>query len=184
MLAVLAGAVLMSYHQPFISPGDAVIALAPAPVGRGWRAIHILSASCGCSQRVMRHLLARKPLEGAEEQVVLIEGLGEALEGSEAMAATLERRGVAVRRLRSAEIGAEVGLKGVPLLALVSPAGGPVYLGGYGTQGDQDDVLFRQVQAGERPRSLPIVGCAAGIAAMRQADPFGFKYGRTRLEER
>ena len=56
---VLVGGALTSFHQPFRTPGAGVLALAGDARGHDWRAIHFLSGSCQCSQRVMQHLLAR-----------------------------------------------------------------------------------------------------------------------------
>ena len=177
MCAVLCGAVLMSFHQPFLAPDRSLLSLASGGVRKGrWRAVHVLSLDCACSARVMRHLLERPTLRGADEEMLLIESTGAPLPGSEELARALEAHGMGVQRLDASEIPARFGLRGVPLLMIASPTGEVVYLGGYGPHEDQDEPLFERALAGRPTRALPIVGCAAGRAVMRQADPLGLKY--------
>ena len=178
VLAVLAGSVLMSYHAPFREPSAKILALAGGtPAGKPqWRAIHILSGSCGCSQRVMRHLLERRPFPAIHEEVLLVDGPESYLPGSKTLAAKLGDDGFKVRRIPLANIPEESGLRGVPLLVFASPQDEVVYLGGYGSAGDKDGAILDQIRLHRVPKSLPILGCAIGSRLRRRADPFHWKY--------
>lgn len=173
---VLAGGVLNSFHQPFQPPDRAIVALAPPPAHAGWRAIHVLSGSCSCSQRVMQHLLARPPLDHAEEQIVVIDGDEPYLEGSRALLQHLADRGTAVLHRSSAAIPQAIGLRGVPLLILVAPDQHVAYLGGYGSRDEDDITLLQQVRLAGHAAALPVLGCAVGTRLRRTADPLHLKY--------
>jgi hypothetical protein len=173
---VFIGGVLTSYHQPFRTPDERILSLVKDP-GRGrWRALHVLSGSCGCSQKVMAHLLKRHPFDGLVEQVLVIDG-GEAyLPGSDVLLAKLAQQGFAVSHLAANDISQDVGLRGVPLLIFASPENKIFYMAGYGSFGDQDTKILQQIRAGQRPKGLPVVGCAVGRQVRSKADPFRLKY--------
>lgn len=194
--AILIGALLVSYHQPFQAPdeGDAsLLALAPplAPdPTRPWRAVHFLSGSCGCSQRVMAHLLARHPLPGVQEQILLIDNSDNPdnpdnsdanpepyLPGTANLLTRLKDDGFQVTHLPPARIPANSGLHGVPLLLLASSGNThKIYLGGYGRLNDQDTVLLAALRQGRPTTPLPILGCAVGAHLRRTLDPLHLKY--------
>ncbi len=171
---VLTGGILTSYHMPFNTPGDRILALAHADAD--WQAIHVLSGGCGCSQRVLAHLRQRGKLQDIEEQIVMVDGAETDLPGTSEVLAALNRDGFPVRHL-TAEIAArDFGLRGVPLLAIVAPGRKIAYLGGYGTAGDPDGALLRTVRAGNSIRPLPAIGCAVGAALQARSDPWSLKY--------
>lgn len=176
------GSLLMSYHQPFRAPeGTGILALAPPPdpYNPQWRAIHILSGSCACSQRVMAHLAERGALPGISEQILLIDitdGPDLYLPGSRALIARLQRSGFPVHHLRSSDIPPTSGLRGVPLLLLANLEGRVAYLGGYGPQGDQDTHLLADLRSGTSATPLPVLGCAIGAHLRRTLDPLHLKY--------
>jgi len=174
---VLTGSVLTSYHQPFNFPAEGVLALVPDHPGRGnWRMLHVLSESCGCSQRVMQHLLARHRMTDVTEQVLLVEGEGARLPESDDLIARLAEQGFPVTRIAAKSIPPQTDLHGVPLLVVASPENKIVYMGGYGSRGDEDGAVFQRVRTGAKMNALPILGCAVGSRIRRQADPIGLKY--------
>jgi hypothetical protein len=173
---VLLGSIFTSYHQPFLSPGSGILALAKSPDTHGWRAVHVLSGGCGCSQKVMRHMLERGKFAGVAEQIVVIDGQESYLPGSEQLLAQLGRAGFPITHLRAEDMPPDAGLHGVPVLAIANPIGQVAYLGGYGSAGDQDGAILQQVQMGHAPKPLAIVGCAVGNGLRRKADPFHIKY--------
>ncbi len=173
---VLMGAVLTSFHQPFSGPAGEILALTPSPGGGQWRMLHVLSASCGCSQRVMRHLLTRRPFPDVTEQVLLVDGEGADPQASSELIVRLGEQGFGVTRIAAKNIPAGTGLRGVPLLVVASPEDKIAYLGGYGSRGDEDGAVLRKVRAGAKVEALPVLGCAVGSRIQRQADPFGLKY--------
>jgi hypothetical protein len=173
---VLVGGALTSFHQPFSVPGAGVLALADDTGGHGWRAIHFLSGSCQCSQRVMRHLLARQQVVGVSEQIVMIDGSLPYLEGSQALLARLAAAHFLTKHIAEQNVPLNSGLRGVPLLLFVSPQNQIAYLGGYGAAGDQDETIFHQLRAGLKPVALPMIGCAVGSRLQRRLDPLHLKY--------
>ncbi len=187
---LLIGAVLTSYHQPIRPPQDSILslvstprepALRPAadsvsPAGGGFRMLHVLSGSCGCSQRVMAHLLRRGAGKGVLEQILVVDDAGPYLPESAGMLDQLAAAGFQVTHLRASAVPAAVGLHGVPLLVLATADGVVRYKGGYGMNGDQDTAVLSRVSAGGVPRVLAVLGCAVGAELRRKADPFGLKY--------
>jgi hypothetical protein len=176
LAVVFIGGVLTSYHQPFRTPDEKILSLVKDP-GRGrWRALHVLSGSCGCSQKVMAHLLKRHLFDGLVEQVLVIDG-GEAyLPGSDALLTKLAQQGFAVFHLAANDISQDIGLRGVPLLIFASPENKILYMAGYGSLEDQDTKILQQIRAGQRPKGLPVLGCAVGSRVRSKADPFRLKY--------
>ena len=178
--ALLTGGILTSFHQPFVGPDTHGVGLAGSSAGArsGWGVVHVLSGSCACSQRVMRHLLTRKRMDGVAEQVVLVDG-GEAyLAGSSLLAEQLAVAGFAVSRRRAADVTRQYGVRGVPLLLVISPERKLAYAGGYGERGDGDTRIVERLRAGTTAVTLPILGCAAGRALQAASDPFGWKYNK------
>jgi hypothetical protein len=173
---VLVGGALTSFHQPFAAPGAGVLALAGDPRGHDWRAIHFLSGSCQCSQRVMQHLLARRRWDDVTEEIVMIDGSLPYLADSPALLARLAAAHFLIRHIVEQDVPLDSGLHGVPLLVFVSPQHQIAYLGGYGAAGDQDETLYHQLRAGLKPAPLPMIGCAVGSRLQRRLDPLHLKY--------
>jgi hypothetical protein len=98
------------------------------------------------------------------------------LPGSDALLTKLAQQGFAVFHLAAKDISQDVGLRGVPLLIFASPENKIFYMAGYGSFGDQDTKILQQIRAGQRPKGLPVVGCAVGSQVRSKADPFRLKY--------
>jgi len=175
---IVLGGILTSYHQALRTPGEGILALASTPSTPGWRAIHVLSGSCGCSQRVMRHLVSRPKFDGVTEQVVLVDDQEPLLPGSSELISQLKVRGFLPKRVAVRDIPPSVGLRGVPLLVIASPEDRIAYIGGYGDHSDQDVSIMQKVRSGASASPLPIVGCAVGRSLRRSVDPFHLKYTR------
>jgi hypothetical protein len=173
---IVIGSALTSYHLPFRLPSRTILSLvAPTDINQ-WEAVHILSGSCGCSQRVMRHLLQRRPLDRIREQILMIGGEAPDLPDTADLPARLRLEGYSLTRIAATDIPAEIGLHGLPLLVVASPNKKIAYLGGYGPRGDQDIRIFKQVQSGEVPETFSVLGCAVGATLRRKADPLHLKY--------
>jgi hypothetical protein len=181
IFAVFLGATLMSFHQPFLAPASTpeaertLLALVPPPPTSQWRAVHLLSTSCGCSQRVMRHLLKRR-LYDTSEQILLIDTSLPPLPGSSELLAQLQQRGFPITHIAAGAIPPSLNLHGVPLLVLATREGKIAYRGGYGPQGDRDQEILAQLRAGRSPAPLPILGCAFTASLQHSTDPFHLKY--------
>jgi hypothetical protein len=172
----LTGSILTSYHQPFLIPDESVLALVKNPSHGGWRMLHVVSGSCGCSQRVMRHLLQRHPMPGVTEQVLLVEDPEGDLKGTSELIRGLTDQNFAITRISAKDIPKQTGLRGVPMLVVASPENKVVYMGGYGSHEDQDGAVLKNVRTGKAANALPILGCAIGSRIRRQSDPFRLKY--------
>lgn len=179
---VLTGGILTSFHQPFRLPDEhslSVVLAQNSGTERAtpqWTATHLLSGSCGCSRRVMDHLIQRRQVPGVTEQVVIIDG-GEAyLPGTAQEMTALQQSGFKLRHIADEEMPVYFGLHGVPLLVVTAPGGSVVYLGGYGTAEDGYEEIFRKVRSGVKVAPLPVVGCAIGRRNRRSVDPFRLKY--------
>jgi len=170
------GGVLTSYHQPFQTPDNRILALAPDTGSAGWRAVHLLSGGCSCSQKVMRHLLARDAFDGMQEQILVIDGEENYLPGSGDLLARLDQKGFPIMHIAAKDIPRNAGLRGIPLLIFASPGGKVAYIGGYGSNGDQDGEILRRIRSGQAPKPLAVLGCAIGGRLRRDADPFHLKY--------
>jgi len=175
-ISILLGGILTSYHQPFVVPGERILALAPDAGKGGWRAIHLLSGSCGCSQTVMKHLLKRHLLEGVSEEIVLVDGPERYLPGSADLVNGLEAEGFRVNHINAQDVPADSGLRGVPLLVFSAPGNNVAYIGGYGATGDGDNAIYDRIRHGNKVEVLPVRGCAIGERIRRKADPFRLKY--------
>src|SRR5258708_4737657 len=59
---------------------DAIRAMRGVDPPSPWFVMHVLYAECGCSQRVLARLLARAPVRGVTERIVLVGGDDPAVE--------------------------------------------------------------------------------------------------------
>ena len=175
MGVVFAGAVLTSQHQPFRVADKIPLALFRHSASGHWRVIHVLSGSCGCSQKIMAHLALRRPLRDFEEEVTVVDDGIPYLPDSDRLLVLLQRDEFPVRHIRLEDLPRGAGLNGVPMLVVASPSGQIAYAGGYGTP-ENDVKLLHSVRTGRRPELLPVIGCAVGRALQRKVDPFRLKY--------
>jgi hypothetical protein len=171
-VAIVAGSVLTSFHQPFALPTRSLVSLAGNQ--HEWRVLHLVAAGCGCSQKVSIYLAARAPLNNIIEEVLFI-GAPDEFTDREALAAA----GFRVRTIRAEELQA-LGVKGAPLLIFISPQGEVVYTGGYGAGSYQDASIWSRLQTGALVPPLPVLGCAVGRGLKRQLDPLSWKYTEER----
>jgi hypothetical protein len=169
-LAIGAGSVVTSFHQPFQLPSESIASLAPIQGDRAWRMIHVLSTACGCSRRVAEHIIKRGPLPGVREQVLLLNN-----HYDDVFAERIAARGLHVKTV-SEDVLAQHNLRAVPLFVLVSPDGQTHYVGGYGRTYDRDTDIWQQASRGVKPRPLTVYGCAVSRSIQRQIDPFQWKY--------
>jgi hypothetical protein len=173
---VLAGGILTSYHQPFRAADGKLLELAQVSSPGRWHAVHLLAGGCGCSQRVMTHLLERGVAAGVTEEVVVVDGPEPYLAGSATLLEQLKTRGFNVSHRAVAEIAPEMGLRGVPLLLVADPDRKVRYMGGYGSRGDQAGPILTALEQGREVRVEALIGCAVGSQLRHKADPFALKY--------
>jgi hypothetical protein len=176
LAVTVVGGAMMSYHQPFQLPSSSILSLVEQPGDSRWEAIHVLSGSCGCSQRLMRRLLERHLVGGYEEQILMVDGEEPVLPETASLLGRLELVGFRVTHIAETSVPVAIGLHGLPLLVVASPQRKVAYLGGYGARGDQDARILQQARSGEAPKPFPVIGCVVGTALRRKADPLQLKY--------
>lgn len=175
-ISLVVGAVLGLLHVPFRAEQSAVshFVSATTPITQSWKAVHLLSVNCRCSQAVSAHLLQRGPLPGVGEYVILA---GK----NAALAQRLTQAGFHVQSRSSEEIAGQFQVPGAPWFILVSPAQTISYAGGYAADrnarnGYQDRQIWQEAAAGFPRSALPVYGCALSKLLQKKTDPFGLKY--------
>lgn len=166
----LMGGHLLTLPMPKIDDSVLLSAFAPR-LEKNWLAAHALSLDCGCSRRILDHLLARGAHSGLDEKVLL-------LAGTKAMADQLASRGYAVELLDEAQLRKNYQIEAVPLLVIRDPEGRVRYLGGYSERkrGEIEDVaILTRLMGGEQELARPAFGCAVGQALRDKVDPLGLR---------
>jgi hypothetical protein len=173
---LVGGAYLLAAHvAPLPQPSHEALAADVAHERRPdesgqWLALHALFTECGCSQRVIAHLLSRRPLQGVKERVLLVGGSAEPR-----YAADLRAAGYRVDELDETSLGDRYGFEGVPAFALVDPHDRVRYLGGYTRTKQGADFVdvgaTRAALRGETVTPLPVFGCAVSRSLQERRDP-------------
>lgn len=161
-------------HDARLAVGVARLWDHPAAPGT-WRAVHVLSRACRCSQRTLAYLVAGPRPAHLEERVLLIDPDREpAPELAELVAA-----GMPARVMSPDELTAQLGLEAAPVLVLIAPAGEVAYVGGYtrrkqsGLYEDREILAALQAQPGRTTAGLPVFGCPTSERLARLLDPLG-----------
>jgi hypothetical protein len=177
MASLLIGGLLMASHMPFRAnpTGLAAFVRELAPTAGRWEAVHLLSASCSCSQAVAEHLIQRGRIPNLSERVILA--------GQDSkLAQRLAAAGFPVETREPESIASRYKILGAPWLLFVSPHGEIRYQGGYAPGHErnnfEDVQIWRKLLAGETVSELPVRGCALGPNLQRMIDPFRLKYSR------
>ena len=140
--------------------------------GEGWRVTHVLAKACGCSQRVLAHLLDRGAAAGFSETVLFI--------GTDATAENrLRAAGFDFEQVTAASLETRFGIQGAPRLMVVGPSNDILYSGGYSPSraGPISDLrVLAEAQAGRRLEAMPTFGCAVNPALQKRVDPLSLKY--------
>jgi hypothetical protein len=137
-----------------------------------WSAVHFLYADCPCSRRILDHVVARSPLTGVREHIVLI---------GEQDPKTKEARaaGYEVTFVTPSELKQRFGIESAPLLIVTDVNGIIRYGGGYTSrkQGPdiQDESLIRAAVDGRWQETLPLYGCAVSKQLKDLVDPLRLK---------
>jgi hypothetical protein len=139
-----------------------------------WRAIHVLSSQCGCSELVAEHLIARRAQAGLEEHIWVVDGPA-------AWEARLSAAGFKVSPHTGESLAANTGIEGVPWL-LFQRGKFVGYSGGYSVQPPrpgsafEDLAIWRTLETGGTPKRLPAYGCATSRLLKAARDPLAVKY--------
>jgi hypothetical protein len=187
---LVVGASLMAGHLvslpvPRVTDSRLRASLAAGPgVALGqWSAHHVLYQGCGCSQRVLAHLLKRHARPGLVETVVYVRDPA-ASDTTEQASASAEapRAGFGFETSTPTELEHRYAVESAPFLLIADGAGQVRYAGGYtarsGSQQIEDTEILDGLQAGRPVGTLPVFGCAVSSRVQQAIDPLGLKYKR------
>jgi len=148
----------------------------PAAARGRWWLVHVIADGCGCSRRVVDHLIAdRRPADLAERVVFVTEHARDATP----TLAELALAGFAIDVVRPDELVARYGVEAAPLLIAIAPDGALRYVGGYTRRKQAADLhdldILAALRRGEPVEPYPAFGCAVGDALRSKLDPLGIK---------
>lgn len=197
-LALLSvGSLLLARHVvplPIPQKDDRALSLAvaksrsPAELGRPL-ALHILLATCPCSQRILTHLLKRGRHPAIAERVVLVFDTPEIPQEFLPHHKALLETGFLVEPLSEDALSRTYPVAATPLLVLASADGVLRYVGGY-TRRKQSPLIedgallqmafFTTGSLGPDPNEppLPVFGCPASARLRATFDPLGLSNWR------
>jgi hypothetical protein len=183
-VCVLLGTYLLASHLltlPAPAPTDPVLHRGIA-ARRGihqldrWLVLHVVFDQCGCSQRVLDHLLGNRRPSGIAERVVLVTDDRAA---RAALIAAIPAHGFELDVVTPEQLIADYHIEAAPLLVIVDPGDSVRYVGGYTPRKQASDVrdlaVIAAVQRGETVEPLPTFGCAIGRALNSRLDPLGIR---------
>lgn len=186
LVCVVVGAYMLASHLltlPTPAAADpalhrAIAAQRHADQRDRWLVLHIVFDDCGCSQRVLAHLLAtRRPAGVAERVVYVTEHPTEASTGAATGAITAH--GFELDVVTPDQLAANYHIQAAPLLVIVDPHDTVRYAGGYTPRKQADDVrdlaVIAAVVRGDAPEPLPAFGCAVGRSLRSTLDPLGIR---------
>jgi hypothetical protein len=138
--------------------------------------VHVISADCSCTNRLVKHILERGPFPEAGEVILFI--------GSDnAKRAAAERAGFRFAELAPQEFAKRFALEAAPVLLAFDTKGQLRYAGGYYERAaalfPQDEKLQAKLAQGATPEPLPVYGCAVSRKLRDAVDPLGIVYGKS-----
>lgn len=178
-VCIVVGALLLARHlltMPTPAVGDPVLRAA-IHAQRGadrqrWLVLHVLYDGCGCSVRVLDHLLHTPRPSGVRERVLYIT--------EDPMSPALRRdliaHGFELEVVTPEELVERYDLEAAPLLVVVDPTDDVRYLGGYTERKQGADVrdlgVIAATRLGLTVPPLPAFGCAVSGALRTRLNPF------------
>ena len=186
---LVVGAGLMAPHVialpvPALNDGRLALALRtlPGATSGRWTALHVLYERCGCSSRVLAHLMARRARADLNEQMLFVRDSPQADPGVEDTAVRARGAGFGFASVTPAELAQRYQIEAVPLLVVADAAGRIRYSGGYTEKCDAvevDDVpIIDGVRSGRTVYARPVFGCAVSSRMQEAIDPLRLKYSR------
>ncbi|HEY4223077.1 MAG TPA: hypothetical protein VGO62_17085, partial [Myxococcota bacterium] len=111
-----------------------------------WHLVHVMYARCPCSKKIIDHLIARGPMPGVAETVLIV-GADAALD------ARVTSAGFSVRDETATSLREQWHIEAAPLFLVADPSGRIRYEGGYTTvkQGPdiEDTAILARAQASD-----------------------------------
>jgi hypothetical protein len=128
-----------------------------------WFTLHVLYASCRCSENIFAHLFQRGPITGATERIVLVTA-----HGDDPTAAGYHARATAagfrVETVTPDDLARRFGVEAAPLLVVADPTGRVRYAGGYTDRKQHlelgDQTIIADLMAGRPSTELSLVASA------------------------
>lgn len=193
---LIVGAFLMAGHLVSLpAPAMAGERLTTAVAGKAalakgrWSALHILYDGCGCSSRVLAHLLARGPRSDLQETVIYAGEPGAGGPAAPSGTSTndqVRRAGFQFEALTPAELEARYQVEAAPIMVIADPRGAVRYVGGYtdrsGAKQINDLAIIDQLESGGAVPALPVFGCAVSRRVQDAIDPLGLKYRKEKSQ--
>ena len=137
--------------------------------GATWTMVHVLYADCGCSGRIVDHLVGGRRPAGVREVVLLV--------GEGALGKRLGAAGFEVVQTRADELRDGFGIEAGPLLAVLGADGEVRYAGGYTARKQslaiQDVEIVERLRSGVRAEELPLYGCPISRGLRAAVNPLG-----------
>jgi hypothetical protein len=143
----------------------------PADQGR-WLAVHVLYAGCGCSARVVDHLIGSPPAPSATlRELVLWVGHDPQVEGR------LSGAGFRLLTLEPEALRDRFQVDAAPVMIVLDEHDRIRHVGGYTARKQGPDIQDRKILAallrGESPDENPVLGCAVSGPLKAALDPLG-----------
>lgn len=138
-----------------------------------WRVAHVLYAKCGCSRKVLEHLMSRGAIATLSERIDFVADH----ESPEtlALAKRAADAGFRFELVPSGRLEARYDTEAVPLMVVADGTNKLRYVGGY-TDRKQGAVLhdleiIERLERGDSVRPLPVFGCPVSESLRRDVDP-------------
>lgn len=146
------------------------IARLRAPGESGLMTVHVLYASCRCSQRVAEHLLDTARVAAANEHVLFV-GQDDELERRFAA------KGFLLHHVESQELRNAYGIEAAPSFVVIARDGTVRYAGGYTARKQgldwRDLAIIADAKADISTASIPVYGCAVSKELKSTVNPLG-----------
>lgn len=131
--------------------------------------VDVVAAGCSCTDRLIKHLLARGPAPGAEELLLYV--------GDDpALRAAFTARGFGFATVSPDDLAPRFDLDAAPVLLTFDRSGRLDYVGGYFDNPSALSPLDERVLAGAVTTPLPVYGCAVSPRLKKAVDPLGIVY--------
>lgn len=141
---------------------------------------HVLAEGCGCSERVIEHLLKRRASNTFVEVIVLIKDSTEPDDTArEALSTRAIAAGYGFELVDAATASLRYGATAAPALIAYDRDGKRRYSGGYTDRKRSEPIrdleILADVAQGRERSPLPIFGCAVAAALRSRVDPLSLR---------
>ncbi len=167
---------MMGSHTLSLKPSNAkeLVALKGQ---KTWTILHFLNPDCGCSERVFKSLVERKPKTQNVEEKVFVLGK------KEQWVKALKEKGFTVVSDSMDHYSEKYKINAVPQLVIMDQSKAVKYAGGYSSKRGpasvvEDEKIFHELTKTKKTNERPIYGCVNGSDNQKKVDLVGYKYKR------